>query len=275
MIDHLGVGTAHDDPWNALLVEDPFGETDDLTDEIIPNSRAVAAESIVVVGAGGGVGASLVASGLALSQARHGTAPLLIDLDAYRGDLAGSWGVPDDRTVADLGDVVDEVDTQHVGMVAHRHETGVHLVLGPPSGSDSPFTTDGALRRLISACAGFAPPIVDLGSGLMDRAASIAQDATVVVVAAPTVASARRTRGFEEMMRGWRVRRSLVVLNRGSLRDELSTRAFARAIGRPVVAEIPRAMRDAHMLGAGEWPGRGRRAICSAIDGLAELIAAG
>ncbi len=275
MIHHPGVGTAHDDPWNALLVDDPFGETDDLTDEIVPHFRAAATESIVVVGAGGGVGASLVASGLALRHARHGSSPLLIDLDAYRGDLAGAWGVPGDRTLADLGDVVDEIDTQHVGMVAHRHPTGVHLVLAPPSGADNAFTTDGALRRLIRACADFAPPIVDLGSGLMDRGESIARDATVVVVAAPTVASARRTRGCEEMMRSWGVRRSLVVLNRGSLRDELSTRAFARAIGRPVVAEVPRGMRDAHMLGAGEWPGRGRRAICSAIEGLAELIAAG
>jgi pilus assembly protein CpaE len=270
-----------DDPWSALIVDDSFDPEDGLTGELeldLASARAAlgpaASDTVVVFGAGGGVGASVLASGLALARARRDEEVLLVDFDLERGDLAGRWDVPADRTLGDLADVLDELDPRHIDLVAHRDASGVQLVLAPPLHAAASVGAPDAVARLAGACQGRGAVIIDCGSAAAGRAAALAPGATVVVVAHPTIRCARRAAALADALSQWRARRVVMVLNRGCSDDELSTRAFSRAIGRPVLGELPRATADAAAIGAGRWPSRGRRALPTAITSLVDILAA-
>ena len=87
--------------------------------------------ALVVLGAAGGSGASLVAGALALHDARAGAPSWLVELDLDRGDRADAWDLAPDRTLADLAAVAEELDPGHLARAAHDHDSGVRLLLAP------------------------------------------------------------------------------------------------------------------------------------------------
>lgn len=273
-----------DDPWRALVVDDPYDNADAPTDDLdldldlVPSvaTRAPAvSDTVVVFGAAGGVGASVLASGLALARARRDEDVLLVDVDLERSDLAGRWDVPPDRTLGDLADVLDELEPHHIDLVSHRDASGVQLLLAPRIHVAGRIAAPDAVARLMHACQGRGAVIVDCGAAAAGRAAALAPGATAVVVAHPTIACARRAASLADALSDWRARRVVVVLNRGCRDDELSTRAFSRAVGRPVLGELPRATAEAAAIGAGRWPSRGSRGLPAAIVSLVDILAAG
>jgi pilus assembly protein CpaE len=270
-----------DDPWAALVVDDPDDGTDQSTGEIdfeasvglwagCPAPPSV--NRVVMFGAGGGVGVSVLASGLALCRARRNEEVLLVDFDLERGDLAVRWDVPPDRSLGDLVEVVDEIDTHHVDLVSHRDATGVQLLFAPGMGEATRIDEPGAVARLVRACGVDRSIIIDGGSAVVRRASALAAGATAIVVAHPTIVCARRTVRLADALTQWQARRIVIVLNRGCPDDELSTRAFARTIGQPVLAELPRANADAAAIGAGRWPRRDHRGLPAAIASLIDLL---
>jgi pilus assembly protein CpaE len=106
---------------------------------------------VLVIGAAGGCGASTVAGALALAWARAGRPSRLIELDLERGDLAGAWGIPAERTIADLLPVLAELTTEHVERAAYVHPSGCSLLLAPAlPGAGRPWD-EAATARLLAA----------------------------------------------------------------------------------------------------------------------------
>ncbi len=104
---------------------------DEVGDGAAPARGRAVIGPLVVAGASGGCGASLVAGALALRWAAAGGRPWLVELDLERGDLAGAWGLPADRTIADLVPVAAELDGGHLRAAALPHPSGVSLLPGP------------------------------------------------------------------------------------------------------------------------------------------------
>lgn len=251
------------DVWDALV--QPF-ESPDHGVGRQPTGR------IVVVGAAGGVGTSLVAGGLALGLADAGEPVRLLDL---AGDLAGAWRVPPDRTIDDLLPVIDELDPQHVEIVALRHRSNVKLILGPPNGGpDSRWDRHAAIRLL--DCAGDVDVlVVDAGTGVGVPAEVACGRGRVVVVAAQTLAGARSARARIARVRSvGQAGEPVIVANRGVGRDHITTRTFVRAVGHPVAVELGRVDRDADELGSGRWPAGRRRSLVSAMEALVHMVRA-
>ena len=226
-------------------------------------SRAV--DVLVVAGASGGCGTSVVATGLALAAVRAGVPARLLEL-APGGDMAGSLGVPAERTLADLGPVSGELDEGHLASALCPHRSGMSVLLGAPGpeawGAD-------AVTALVRVAALRCRVVVDAGAGPSPAVeGAFAAGAALVVVAPPTVAGARRAR----VLAGGR--EAAVVMGVTAGRSELGARAFARASGLTVVGEIPGAPEDAESLASGRWPARRRARLGRAIDALAGAVAA-
>ncbi len=81
--------------------------------------------AVVVVGACGGCGASMIAGALALAWARDDARVWLMELDLERGDRGGAWDLPAERTLDDLAAVADELDSGHLNRAVHAHPSGV------------------------------------------------------------------------------------------------------------------------------------------------------
>ncbi len=245
-------------PWDALVAPDevPLALMEPAFDPD-PSVRLVT----VVLGASGGVGATLVACGLALACADEGQPVALAELDLERGDIAGAWGVPPERTIEDLTRVIDELLPTHVEMVCHPHASGVSLLLAPCRASASTQWDEDATRLLLHTTRMLGDVVVDAGASLGPHVQEACRQADrIVLVSSPTVAGARRSLALLDVLETWAVdgERCLVV-NRGVGRDHLSTRGFGRAMGCPITTELPASSREADDLEAGRWSVRRKK----------------
>ncbi len=246
---------------------DPRGAT-----TLVPEHDPGTHPLTVVLGGAGGVGATFVACGVALASAAAGEPVALAELDLERGDLAGAWGIPAERTLDDLTRVIDELVPTHIELVCHSHESGVSVLLSPRRPGASRVWDAPATRILLRSARMLGPVVVDAGASLGAHIQEACRQADrVVVVAAPTLTGARRTRAVLDILGSWQVvgARCLVV-NRGVGRDQLAARVFARAVGLPVTTELPSCDADADAVGAGRWPGRRRgRGLAEGFASLA------
>ena len=100
------------------------------------------ASVLLVAGADGGCGASLVAGALALAWARAGAPVWLLELDVDRADRADAWGLAGVRSLADLAGVAAELDARHIGHAAEEGPSGLRILGAPPvPGRATPGTT--------------------------------------------------------------------------------------------------------------------------------------
>jgi MinD-like ATPase involved in chromosome partitioning or flagellar assembly len=234
--------------------------------------------ALLVVGADGGSGASLIAGGLALAWARAGESVWLLEVDVDRADRADAWGLAGARSLADLGGVMTELDARHVGHAALQGPSGLRLLGAPPTPGMADAWDAPALRRLAGAtgvAAGSSGRVViDAGPGLGRPARALSADVgTLLIVCGPRVAAARRARRIVEAHSatgGGAV--CALALARGPGAGEMGARAIARAVGASVAGEIPWSPGEAALLGAGSWPQGRRSRLARAVEALAEAV---
>ncbi|HMM49483.1 MAG TPA: hypothetical protein PKE32_07725 [Miltoncostaeaceae bacterium] len=207
----------------------------------------MSARSLIVVGAAGGCGASLLAGGLALAWVRSGRDPLLVDLDLERGDLADRWDLPRERTLGDLVAVAQEVDARQLERASVRNAAGVRVsaqgdvVFDAPGAGAPTRAAIGVCRAVVMVC-----PATLAGVG---RAARLLEDA--------------RADGWDD--------RVAFVLALGR-RSQVSERAFGRALGASVIASLPWSEHEAREMAGGRWPTGRKRPLTDAIRELGEVI---
>lgn len=91
---------------------------------------------IAVVGAKGGVGASLIALAAARAAASHDRSAL-VDLDLRSGDLATYCGITVRNSITDLAALGAEIGGREISEVAYPLHQGIDLLPAPPSGRSS------------------------------------------------------------------------------------------------------------------------------------------
>lgn len=246
----------------------------------MPPPRPPSATSLLlVVGANGGAGASLVAGALALAWARGGCGVWLVELDLDRGDRGDAWELAHERTLADLVGVAGEIDAAHLRHAVHDHGGGVRVLLASATpGSAAAWGTE-AVGRLLAAARAAAGDtgrvVVDGGVGLsISSLAAAAQADGILIVCSPAVAAARRARRLVESLASSDAGgRCALVVNHGAANGEISARSLGRAVGAPVLAELPWSVEEGGRLVAGRWPAGRRRRLATAVEGLAGAIA--
>ena len=118
---------------------------------------------ISVLAAGGGSGASTVASSVsAVLARRHGECGL-IDLRLTSGDLAAMLDLKPAHTMADACDRLERLDQEMFEQLLVRHHSGVHLMAAPRNFQDLDRVTAKGVRRTLSmARLRFPYVVVDL-----------------------------------------------------------------------------------------------------------------
>ena len=198
---------------------------------------------VAVVGAKGGVGASLTALVSARATASRGRTAL-VDFDLRAGDLASYCGVTVRRNVTDLASLGAEIGGREISEVAYPVRNGIELLPAPEHGELAELMTETAARQIVQAIRyQYAAVVVDCGSHLDDATAAALDLAdAIVVVATPEVPALRAVRRLGETLGRLTLAHNTptrLVLNRTSRNNEIQPATAARLVSLPLLAVMP------------------------------------
>ncbi|MCX6033034.1 MAG: AAA family ATPase [Chloroflexi bacterium] len=201
---------------------------------------------IVVTGAKGGSGASVIAANLGtmLAQAHADQTVVLFDLDFHYGDQRVLLDMEPTASVLDLLPVIDELTPDAVGSAMITHKSGLRALLAPPELHQADMVEPDMVRKMLVAMRAYYNwVVVDAPGDLSDYELSALDFADkVLIVCTPDVLSIRRTRSMLEVCQGLGLAPAQInlVLNRIRKKDEIKPTEFHTLFNDYVVAaEIP------------------------------------
>jgi pilus assembly protein CpaE len=132
----------------------------------------------------GGVGTSTIAANLAVAM-RQSTQKrvALVDANLSLGDVNVVLNLVSNRTIIDLIDRIDDLDSDLINDVLTTHASQVKVLLAPPNPQDGELVTSDHLRTILEVLRGeFDYIIVDTQSSFHDRALAVLDMADRIVV---------------------------------------------------------------------------------------------
>ena len=205
---------------------------------------------VVVAGAKGGVGTTVLASTLAAQAQRSGSRTCLVDLDLQNGDIGVYLGIEPRRSVVDLAEVADEITVRSLSEIAFQHSSGLTVLVAPEQGEQGEGVSARASRMMVSALRmQYDLVVVDCGTTLTDATAVVTEVAdTAILVTTPDVPALRAARRRLDMWDRLQIRKSddaRVILNRASRRVEVQADLAGKVLGRSLVATtVPAAFKE-------------------------------
>ena len=210
------------------------------------HGRGRRADVIVVFGAAGGVGTSLLACNLAIALATEtGAHTLLLDLDINAAPLAGLLDLSPERGLTEALAEVEFLDEQALLGYVAKHHSGLHLMGAPAKSLASARDIDparfAALMAILSA--NYRYIVVDASHRLDDLSvATIGMAKKLVLVLQQSVVhlkQAARAIGVLCNEVGMSSDRILVVVNRHLKHSTVSLDDIRRALGREQLTVLP------------------------------------
>jgi pilus assembly protein CpaE len=197
----------------------------------------------VVAGAKGGVGATTVATHMAIDLHRKvpGIKVCLVDLDLQAGDVSAILDARRRVSIADVAKVAQDLSASTILDALVLHESGISLLLTPVQVAETEFVTANAVRAILSLLRQeFDVILVDAGAHATPAQAAAVEIADeVVVVVTPDVLAMRSYRRTVEAWEslGVRAEQELhVLVNRVSRDDVLNMEALGRLTSARLVA---------------------------------------
>lgn len=192
----------------------------------------------------GGVGRSVVTAATAwfLEQVDPGEV-VAVDLDLQSGDLAASFAMPDDLTLASLAGRVGEIDSAAVKALLRKVEDGPHVLAAPNSLTASAKVGAELVGEVIDILVdSFKYVVVDTSSHITEVSVAALDKATdVVIVVAPDAPSVRAVSRAADALDQLGIAdpaRHLVV-NRATDRYGMSIRDIETVTGLAPICQIP------------------------------------
>jgi pilus assembly protein CpaE len=195
-----------------------------------------------VMGAKGGVGATVVACQLAGTLQGMGRSTVVVDLNLPLGDAALHFDSRPRYSLADVARQGDDFDGSYLKSITYRHSSGLHILASPSDPDDAdvirPVTVERTLRFLSEE---FEWVVVDLPRSWDDltlQALELAdQIVLVTLLDVPTLNQARRTLkllerlGIDDKIR--------LLANRRSSMDAVASGEVRSFLGRAPDARLP------------------------------------
>jgi len=199
---------------------------------------------VLVTGAKGGIGKTVVAVNLALGlRLQAGQSVVLVDADSTFGDVATMLDMRPDSTIADVFPMADRLDREGIRRYLTTHPTGLQVLAGPPDGAGWEQATTETLKKIIDQLAQLFDFVVVDTAGSFDRTIrSLAEVATLIlVVTSGEVSSIRDTGGGLARLQMWGIdpARIKVVVNRTVNNDGVKLDDIKRSLDYDVFWEIP------------------------------------
>jgi pilus assembly protein CpaE len=191
-----------------------------------------AAPVLAVMGAKGGVGATVVACQLAASLQRLGGRTALVDLNIPLGDVALYFDVQPSYTIADAALDEGELDRNLVNGLLQPHQSGLQILAAPPKMEDVELITERHVHSVIDTLrADFDWVVIDVSRSWSEytmRALDMSTD--ILLVALQDVPSLTHARAHRELLLrlGYASGKLHIIVNRASKRDRVSTEDLAQ-----------------------------------------------
>ncbi len=239
------------------------------------------ARTLVVAGAKGGVGTTVMAVHLALIAASDPARRVcLVDLDLQTGDVATLLHVPNRHSIADLA-AVEAITARVLDETLFAPSPNLRILLAPQEGARAEEVTTAVARRVLTALrSSFDVVVIDAGSQTTDASAVMIEMADhVLIVSTLDVPSLR---GAQRLARLWAqlaVRREddlLVVFNRVGRDLHIQPETARRIVRLPTAAtRVPAGFRaleaSINEADPGRLEDRGLRRAFGALAGEVEI----
>ncbi len=191
----------------------------------------------------GGAGKTTLAVNMGVLLARQGYRTLLLDLDLAFGDVPISLGMRPEHTFEELVAMGERLDAAALEQLVTPHESGLHVLAPPTDPGVHEQVSSALMRRLIQvALPEYDYIIADTAPSLDERAIIIMEASELVfLVTTLDIPSLKNLKIAIETLRlvAFPVDRLRVVMNRADSKVGLEPREVAKALGIPVVANIP------------------------------------
>lgn len=160
---------------------------------------------VAVIGARGGVGASTVATNLAMSvqQASQRESVALMDLDLHGGDLGLFLDLRPLQGLKQLSKDISRLDDTIIKSSLARHSSGLHLLSSGYEGFEEPVHAPGSAMRVIGLLRSMHRQVfVDCGH-VLEPAVKEALDCSdqIIVVTTLSLPAIRRTKRLLDVLR--------------------------------------------------------------------------
>ncbi|TWP35944.1 AAA family ATPase [Leekyejoonella antrihumi] len=207
------------------------------------DSSTGGARIICFTGSKGGVGTSTIATHLALDVVREvpGHRVALLDLDLEKGDVSSLIDVRYRTSIADIAKISDDLSIRTVTDAVVPHESGVHLLLTPPSVQDVEYITPHAVRVILTFLRqAYDLVIVDGGSHVTPTQVAVVELADeVIITTTPDVLSLRGVRRTLDSWQDLGVRKpemSRVLVNNSNKQNTIQADVVQRLAQAPVIS---------------------------------------
>jgi pilus assembly protein CpaE len=175
-----------------------------------------AGKVVAVIGVRGGVGASTVATNLAVSvqQARRQEPVVLVDLDIHGGELGLFLDLPVSQGLIHLTKDISRLDETILGSTLVRHPSGLNFLASGCDAYDDWKLEQGSMQRVMSLLRSLHRHVfVDCGHVLNPSVREVLDCADqVIVVTTLSLPAIRRTKRLLEVLRAAQFPASKVVL---------------------------------------------------------------
>jgi Flp pilus assembly CpaE family ATPase len=198
---------------------------------------------VAVMGAKGGVGASIVACQLAVSLQRQGGRTAVVDLNLPLGDVALYFDLEPRHNLAHVARDADRLDASYLRNALTAHASGVQVLAAPTRLDEAMLVKGDHVDRVLQLLReDFDWVVVDVSREWKEtsiRALDLA--AHVLLVTLPDVATLSQARKHLELLRRLgRPEESLhLVTNRNQASSPLGDREYVGFLGRAPEVRIP------------------------------------
>ena len=244
---------------------------------IAPSSEPAGGKHAMVIAVWaprGGSGATFVATHLAAALARREQDTALVDMDPLFGDVSVALGAAADaeqRTMADIGPVADELSASQLQSILWTHPEGFRALLPPRDPRTAAHLDPWHLERAVSVlCSAVDTVVLDVPRGPAEgaRIAFHSADLLLVVLSPDVLSFHSANRALEADLVGGA--EPQFVVNRAG-RSEVAPADVERVFGRPALAVLPVDPRAGQAQDRGRLlPARGRTG--RAVDRLAKKL---
>jgi Flp pilus assembly CpaE family ATPase len=198
---------------------------------------------VAVMGAKGGVGASVVACQLAIALQELGGRTAIVDLNLPLGDVAMYLNLQPDYTIADVARGDDRLDAAFLEKALAAHGSGVNVLAAPGRLEDAKLIRPSHVDRTLGLLAGSHDWIVvDVSREWKEtaiRALDVADE--ILLVGLPDVPTLNQARKHLDLLRrlGRKEESIHLVSNRDGAAASVSVQDAKRFLGREPEARIP------------------------------------
>ena len=199
---------------------------------------------VTIFGAKGGIGKTTIATNLATALVHTTQANVvLVDMDTRFGDVAIMMDIAVERSIADLGRHIDELDRESIKESLARHHTGVSILPAPLHPTEWRNLTPQHIEKIIDLLAQGHDYVVIDTPGTFNEiiAATLELGDLILLVTSMDIASIKDTALALEMLRAADVSEDKVklIINHSTSANTLREEDVERVLEYRVTWRIP------------------------------------